>query len=129
MWLADLKLEWQGALRIQAGGRYAITHCCCNYPTSTPAETAALREQWNDVRTSFRQDWSRKFGGWPLEKGKHWPGHHIRDLGHGGHPTDPNNVLPTPPSIHDVFSDAYPVCYAGGAPWNMVGPELPYTDN
>jgi hypothetical protein len=31
--------------------------------------------------------------------------------------------------MHDVFNKAYPACYAGQAPWNTVGPNLPYSDN
>lgn len=133
MWLADLKLEWHGKLPvlpfvIDSGGRYAITHCCCNYPTLPPQQTEALRKQWENTRTTFRRDWSQKFANWPVENGKAWPGHHIHDLGHGGAPKDPNNILPTPPDIHGIFSDEYPVCYGGSGRWSMVGPDLPYRD-
>jgi hypothetical protein len=134
MWLADMKLEWVGHLIIppvplESGGRLALTHCCCDSPALKPQQTEALRKEWENARKSFRQDWSKKFGDWPTENGKSWPGHHIEDLGHGGPPTNPNNILPTPPDIHDIFSKQYPVCYAGGPPWNTVGPERPYTDN
>jgi hypothetical protein len=127
MWLADLKLDWEGRL-YDAGGRYAITHCCCDYPVLSKEETQAARDQWDQIRESFREDWSKKFGDWPLERGKSWPGHHIRDLKHGGDPVDPNNILPTPPTIHDVLNKEYPRCYDGLPPWNTVGPDLPYSD-
>jgi hypothetical protein len=68
------------------------------------------------------------FGNWPLEDGKSWPGHHIRDLLHGGDPTDAENILPAPQGTHDLFNKAYPACYAGVPPWNTVGPHLPYLD-
>ncbi|WP_331119503.1 hypothetical protein [Archangium sp.] len=42
---------------------------------------------------------------------------------------DPNNVFPAEPFVHDIYTKAYPACYAGQAPWNTVGPNLPYTDN
>jgi hypothetical protein len=135
MWLADIKLDWEGhlflppPLPVEAGGRYAIYHCCCNYPTLTPTQKKPLRDQWNKVRDSFREEWSKKFGQWPFEKGEHWPGHHIRDLQHGGNPIDPSNILPAPPDIHNEFGKQYPACYEGKAPWNKVGPDLPYTDN
>lgn len=74
------------------------------------------RDRWENIRESFREDWSKKFGSWPLERGKSWPGHHIRDLKHGGDPVDPNNILPTPPTIHDVLNKEYPRCYDGGHP-------------
>jgi len=56
-------------------------------------------------------------------------GHHIRDLWHGGDPVDPNNILPVHPGAHKVFNDQYPACYDGKAPWNTVGPNLPYMDH
>jgi hypothetical protein len=134
MWLADMKLEWSGHLilppvPVESGGRLALTHCCCDIPVLKPQQTEALRKEWENARKVFRQDWSKKFGAWPTENGKSWPGHHIEDLGHGGPPIDPNNILPTPPDIHDIFSKQYPVCYAGGPPWNTVGPDRPYTDD
>jgi len=63
------------------------------------------------------------------EKGKAFPGHHVRDLQHGGDPVDPNNIIPAQPDVHEVFNEQYPACYDGKAPWNTVGPNLPYTDN
>ncbi len=133
MWLADIKLEWEGQLLVpplpvKSGGRLAITHCCCNYPTLPKVAKEVERKRWEKIRDSFRDDWSKKFGEWPVEGGISWPGHHIRDLWHGGDPVDPNNIIPVQPSIHDQFNKAYPTCYAGQAPWNTVGPEWPYTD-
>jgi len=133
MWLADIKYEWSGQtlappIPIEAGTRYAIWHCCCDYSTLSPAENKVLRDQWKSEMVTFREKWSRKFGEWPLEKNKHWPGHHIRDLAHGGHPTDTSNIVPVPPAIHDVFNKQYPACYAGSVPWNTIGPNLPYRD-
>jgi hypothetical protein len=134
MWLADFKFDWEGRLvllpvPVKAGSRYGIYHCCCDYRTLAPAEKKPLRDAWESVRESFRRDWSRRFGEWPSEGGKYWPGHHIRDLWHGGDPVDPNNVIPAEPVVHDIYNKAYPACYAGQAPWNTVGPNLPYTDN
>lgn len=134
IWLADIKMEWEGALvvppvPVESGGRLAITHCCCNYPALMPKETEELRRQWKNAREPFREEWGKKFGAWPTEGGKFWPGHQIHDLGHGGHPTDPNNILPTSPEVHDVFSKAYPGCYEGVAPWRRAGSYWPYTDN
>ncbi|WP_233261878.1 hypothetical protein [Vitiosangium sp. GDMCC 1.1324] len=57
-----------------------------------------------------------------------WPGHHIRDLKHGGNPVDLSNIFPAKPSVHDIYNRAYPACYGGQPPWNTVGPNLPYTD-
>jgi hypothetical protein len=106
-----------------------IFHCCCDYRTLSPGEKASARKKWDNFRKSFRKDWSKKFGDWPEDDGVPWAGHHIRDLHHGGDPVDPNNVLPAEPSVHDVFNKAYPACYEGQAPWNTVGPNLPYSDN
>ncbi|WP_224244106.1 hypothetical protein [Hyalangium gracile] len=127
IWLADLKLDWQGG-GVQAGGRRAFFHCCCTYPELTKGENEAKRKLWENARKKFREDWSRKFGNWPTADGKSWPGHHIRDLLHGGDPTDAENILPAPPDTHDLFNKAYPACYAGAPPWNTVGPDLPYLD-
>jgi hypothetical protein len=87
------------------------------------------RTKWDNIRESFREKWSKKFGEWPAKSGKAWPGHHIWDLWHGGDLTDPNNIIPAEPTVHDVFNREYPKCYDGQAPWNSVGPDLPYTDN
>jgi hypothetical protein len=134
IWLADLKLEWEGSLLllpvpVEAGSRYGLFHCCCKFPTRTKAENDAARQQWKNAMKSFRNDWSHRFGKWPIENGKAWPGHHIRDLWHGGDPVDPNNVFPTHPDVHDVYTEQYPACYEGKSPWNTVGPDLPYTDH
>jgi hypothetical protein len=37
-------------------------------------------------------------------------------------------VLLTPSGVHAVFTDEYPMCYAGGSKWSTVGPNLPYSD-
>ncbi len=135
MWLADIKFDWEGSLillpvTVEAGSRYGIHHCCCSYPTLTKEQNKARRDQWKAFMESFRQGWSERFGEWPTtHNGINWPGHHIRDLWHGGNPTNPNNILPVEPTTHDVFNKQYPACYAGQAPWNTVGPNLPYTDN
>ena len=134
MWLADIKLEWEGSipvppLPVKSGGRLAITHCCCNYPSLTTQRTTELRKEWTNIRETFRQDWTKRFGQWPFEKGEHWPGQHIRDLNHNGNPTDGNNIIPTPPVVHKVYNAEYPACYEGSAPWNQAGPDWPYTDN
>jgi len=133
MWLADIKLDWEGRLVIpplpvKAGSRYGIFHCCCDYPTVTKEQNNVARKKWENFRDSFRDQWSKKFGQWPAD-GENWPGHHLRDLKHGGDPTDRNNILPTEPSVHDEFGRQYPACYEGRPPWNTVGPNLPYLDN
>ena len=133
MWLADIKLDWEGRLvvpplPVKAGGRYGLFHCCCDYPTLPKAVKEAERRRWDNIRESFRERWSKKFGEWPAEGDNPWPGHHIRDLWHGGDPVDPNNILPTHPEAHKVFNDQYPACYDGLAPWNTAGPALPYSD-
>jgi hypothetical protein len=128
MWLADLGFEWEGSLfllpvPVEAGSRYG------SYTELSKQETRAQRDKWESRRNTFRQEWSKKFGEWPAETGKAWPGHHVRDLKHGGDPVDPNNVFPAQPSVHDVYTREYPGCYDGQAPWNKVGTDLPYTDN
>jgi hypothetical protein len=129
MWLADFKGDWQGRylfMPAEAGGRLAITHCCCDYPTVPDLKWR--RETWNKSREGFRETWSAEFGPWPTSGGKNWAGHHIHDLAHGGAPTAPGNVLPVPADVHDVFNRQYPACYARGGQWSMPGPERPYTD-
>ncbi len=91
-------------------------------------QNRALREHWKNQTKTLRKRWGEKFGEWPKGGQDHWPGHHLRDLLHGGDPTDLNNILPTPKSTHGVFNEQYPICYAGGLPWNTVGPDLPYSD-
>lgn len=133
MWLADIKFDWDGQtfllpIPLKAGTRYAIWHCCCDYTPLTPAQKKPLRDQWDNMKKTLRRQWSERFGEWPKNGAEFWPGHHIRDLQRAGDPIDLNNILPTPPSIHDVFNKQYPGCYAGAAPWNTVGPDLPYLD-
>jgi hypothetical protein len=134
MWLADIKLEWEGRLvvpplPVEAGTRYAVWHCCCNYTELSKEENSVQRDRWDAFRDSFRGEWSRKFGEWPVEGGEHWPGHHIHDLKRGGLPTDRNNILPVPPDTHRILTREYGACYRGEGPWNRVGPDLPYRDN
>ncbi|NVJ04087.1 hypothetical protein HUW63_02360 [Myxococcus sp. AM001] len=129
IWLADIKGDWQGrfmALPAAAGGRLAVTHCCCDYPTVTDLQRR--RSTWNNARPGFRETWGREFGAWPQSGGRNWPGHHIFDLLHGGHPTAPANVLPVPQLVHDVFNGAYPACYSRGGRWSAAGPDRPYVD-
>ncbi|MCY1034943.1 hypothetical protein OV207_26080 [Corallococcus sp. BB11-1] len=128
MWLADIKGDWQGRFMLmpaEAGGRLAITHCCCDYPKV--ADLEARRKAWNNARKSFRRDWASEYGDWP-RSGDAWPGHHIFDLAHGGEPVAPGNVLPVPKAVHDVFTTEYPACYAPGGRWRAVGPDHPYSD-
>ncbi|OJT18207.1 hypothetical protein BO221_42805 [Archangium sp. Cb G35] len=134
MWLADLKFDWEGSLfllpvDVEAGSRYGIYHCCCNYTELSKEENETQRDIWDAFRASFRDDWSKKFGQWPFENGENWPGHHVHDLKHGGNPVDRNNIIPAQPGVHKTFTKAYPACYSGQSPWNTVGPDLPYTDN
>jgi hypothetical protein len=130
MWLADIKTDWQGRFLglfpSAAGGRLAITQCCCDYPKV--GDVASRREQWRRKRESFRQKWDEEFGEWPNQDGRNYPGHHIRDLQHGGDPIAEGNILPAPPGVHDVFTEEYPLCYAEGGKWLVVGPDRPYSD-
>jgi hypothetical protein len=129
MWLVDIKYDWQGAVMpLKAGSRYALFHCCCDYTPFSAAANEALRKQWNAQRKTLRQRWAEVFGAWPTARGINYPGHHIRDLGHGGAPTDLGNIVPVHPDIHEVFNAQYPACYQGSSPWNSVGPDLPYRD-
>ncbi|RKH68763.1 hypothetical protein [Corallococcus llansteffanensis] len=129
IWLADFKGDWQGRFMLMpaaAGGRLAITHCCCDYPKVTDLQLR--RDKWDNTRERFRNAWGSEFGTWPASKGKSWPGHHIFDLAHGGPPVAPDNVLPVPGDVHKVFNDEYPACYAPGGKWLTPGPEHPYVD-
>ncbi|RKH55907.1 hypothetical protein D7W81_35220 [Corallococcus aberystwythensis] len=129
MWLADIKGDWRGRfllLPAQAGGRLAITHCCCDY--STISNVSQQRRIWNRARDRFRETWAEEFGAWPQSGGTLWEGHHIFDLWHGGPPVAPSNVLPVPPDVHQVLNQQYPACYAGGGQWSMPGPARPYVD-
>ncbi len=63
IWLADIKTDWQGrypGFPMAAGGRYAVTHCCCDYPKVTDA--AERRDKWKGARDAFRRKWSEEFG-------------------------------------------------------------------
>jgi hypothetical protein len=127
MWLADIKYDWQAPLMpLKAGSRYALWHCCCDFPELM--SSAGPRKKWESAIKSLRRKFAEEFGEWPSTGGINWPGHHIHDLKHGGNPTDLGNVFPVRPDIHDVFNRQYPACYAGQAPWNTVGPDLPYRD-
>ncbi|WP_338263428.1 hypothetical protein [Corallococcus caeni] len=129
MWLADIKGDWQGRylfMPAEAGGRLAITHCCCDYPKVTDLQRR--RDKWDNARERFRDVWGSEFGAWPASKGKAWPGHHIFDLAHGGPAVAPDNVLPVPSDVHKAFNDEYPACYAPGGKWLTPGPERPYAD-
>jgi hypothetical protein len=129
MWLADIKYDWQApVMPVKAGSRYALWHCCCSYGVLSKPDKDALRKQWVRSRDSIRREWSRIYGDWPSTGGTKWPGHHMRDLHHGGNPVDLGNIFPTPPDVHDVFNLEYPTCYQGSPPWNTVGPDLPYRD-
>lgn len=129
MWLVDIKYDWQGAVMpAKAGSRYALWNCCCDSVPLPKAQRELLRDQWDARRESLRQQWAKVFGEWPQSGGSNYPGHHIRDLLHGGAPTELGNLVPVRPDIHSVFNKQYPICYAGGSPWNTVGPDLPYRD-
>ena len=112
IWLADVKLDWVGNLAglpvpVEAGSRYGVHHCCCNYPTLPKAAKEIQRNRWNRIRDAFRDSWSEQFGQWPMgQNGKEYPCHHIRDLFHGGDPIDPNNMIPAEPTSHDEFNKA-----------------------
>lgn len=129
IWLADIKGDWQGRFAFMpaaGGGRLAITHCCCDYPKVSDGE--ARRRAWENARKGFRRTWGEEFGAWPRSEQGAWPGHHIRDLWHGGEPTARWNVLPVPPDVHEVINEAYPACYGNGSRWKTVGPDRPYVD-
>lgn len=126
MWLADVKMDFEGTT-IQAGSRFAMTHCCCNYGTLSTAQTAAQRQRWESIRDTFREQWARRFGAWPTDaKGTNWPAHHVRDLHHGGSPTDWENLFPMLPEVHATLNGLYNQCYANNPPWNSVGVDYPY---
>lgn len=129
IWVADIKADWKGrylGFPVYGGGRFAIKHCCCDYPELEG--TALLRDQWINKRDSFRRKWGEEFGGWPQSGSANHPGHHIHDLLHGGAPIAEGNVLPAPNTVHDVLNKQYPLCYKGGSQWSTVGPDRPYTD-
>jgi hypothetical protein len=129
IWIADIKSDWRGEIGpvpVAAGSRLAITHCCCNYATIDPEIS---RKRWDRSREQFRNEWGSDYGAWPTNAaGKPWPGHHIRDLMHGGAPVDGNNVLPVPTEVHKVLNDEYPECYTPDSKWTRPGPPRPYAD-
>ncbi|MCY1034053.1 hypothetical protein OV207_21550 [Corallococcus sp. BB11-1] len=129
MWLADIKGDWQGRFMLmpaEAGGRLAVTHCCCDYPKVPDLQWR--RNTWDKARRGFRREWSSEFGEWPSTSGDLWTGHHVFDLAHGGAPTARDNVLPVPDSVHKAYNAEYPACYAPGGRWLTPGPERPYAD-
>lgn len=131
IWLADIKYDYEGRILtpVEAGTRYALWHCCCDSPTMLPKDKEPLRKKWENAKKTVRKRWAKIYGDWPKTGTLNWPGHHMDDLQHGGDPTDLANIMPAEPDVHDVFNLQYPQCYAGAAPWNTVGPDLPYTDN
>ena len=130
IWLTDIKVDTQGSagpIDYAAGGRFAITHCCCDYPIVMDGE--ARRDAWEKGTKAFRRKWSSEFGAWPLDsRGNHWPGHHLRDLLHGGDPLADGNVIPIPNEVHFVVNKAYRQCYKGSSFWSTSGLDLPYSD-
>jgi hypothetical protein len=130
MWLVDIKVDVEGKpilLKAKAGGRLAVTHCCCSYLAT--GDAAERRRKWDAVRDVFREDWAREFGGWPVDANKNpWPGHHIHDLARGGDPTAGRNVIPARDDVHRMFTAAYEQCYQGGSQWSTPGPDRPYQD-
>lgn len=106
-----------------------MAHRACDYPVLSKAQNEIVRRQWERFRAPFREEWSKKFGLWPISGGENWPGHHVRDLKHGGNPIDPNGIIPAEPVVHDDFGRKYPACYKGEEPWSQVGADLPYTDD
>lgn len=130
MWLVDIKVDAEGnpvLLKAKAGGRLAVTHCCCSYlPTG---DAAQRRKEWDATRDKFREEWAKEFGGWPVDGNKNpWPGHHIHDLARGGSPTADDNVIPARDDVHRKFTAAYEQCYKAGSQWSMPGPDKPYRD-
>ncbi|WP_242588279.1 hypothetical protein [Corallococcus macrosporus] len=125
MWLADVKMDFEGTV-VRAGSRFGMTNCCCNYGTLSPALNKAARDKWDDSRPAFREQWAKRFGAWPSENGTPYEGHHIRDLWHGGNPTDWDNIIPFPKDIHQTLFKLYNQCYANSPPWTTVGTDYPY---
>ncbi|HEX2574504.1 MAG TPA: hypothetical protein VH877_33465 [Polyangia bacterium] len=135
MWLADVKMDGEGhepiwRLDFKAGGRYAVTHCCCSYPKISTEETDQRRKKWNRHRSTFQMQWEEAMGEWPTDpEGKPYDTHHIRDLEDGGDPTARENLLPVPSSMHHkVLDREYPVCYGGQGRWAQIGIRRPYLD-
>ncbi|MBN1210528.1 MAG: hypothetical protein JXB05_37085 [Myxococcaceae bacterium] len=107
--------------------RRSVVRCSCSYLLT--GDAAARRREWDAIRDSFREDWAKEFGGWPVDDNKNpWPGHHIHDLARGGDPTASRNVIPARDDVHRGFTSAYEQCYKGGSQWSMPGPDKPYRD-
>jgi hypothetical protein len=130
IWIADIKTDYQTRFLgspLSAGGRLAITHCCCDDPPAN--DQTERRNKWENGIDAFRRKWAKDFGQWPTEPdGSNWPGHHIRDIKHGGEPLAERNVLPVPPDTHNTVNTAYSACYAGKGSWSKAGPYWPYAD-
>jgi hypothetical protein len=130
IWVADIKTEVQstvGIVPVKAGGRLAVTHCCCDYPLASDLEKR--RNDWNNAREKYRRDWIEEYGGWPTDtNGNNWPGHHVFDLRRGGPSTTPGGIIPVPLDTHSLINKAYPECYDGKGRWNIAGPYWPYTE-
>ncbi len=126
MWLADINFDFDGRL-MQAGSRFPMTNCCCNYGTISPSASEAVRKQWKGWKDTFREDFAKRFGQWPTDPdGTPYQGHHVHDLWHGGNPTDWNNIIPYPKDLHQDLFGLYNQCYAGNSPWNTPGVDHPY---
>jgi hypothetical protein len=134
MWLADIKFDGQGhipllRLEAKAGTRYAMRHCCCDYPIISTEANRQRRGEWNRHRKSFRERWAKSMGRWPTDaNGDPWDGHHVHDLYRGGSPTDGNNILPIPLDLHETLDKQYDLCYSGSGQWNAIGSDRPYID-
>ncbi|HEU5154424.1 MAG TPA: hypothetical protein VFU03_06825 [Gemmatimonadales bacterium] len=128
IWLADMKTEVKTRfllMPISWGGKLAITHCCCDWPETRPVN----RDEWEKGRERYRKDWEKEFGEWPTIDGKRaWPGHHIRDLLHGGDQMSKDNVFPAPPDVHKLYDQVYRECYGSAHRWSQAGPDYPYAD-
>ncbi|WP_233583539.1 hypothetical protein [Corallococcus sp. CA053C] len=126
MWIADVKMDFQGTL-VRAGSRFGMAQCCCNYGTLSVKQNDLARNRWNRARKGFREEWAQRFGTWPTEaNGMPYQGHHIRDLAHGGNPTDWENILPFPQDLHEELLTPYNQCYANEPPWTQTGVDFPY---
>jgi hypothetical protein len=127
IWLADLKTDVKTRflfMPISWGGKLAITHCCCDWPESRPVN----RDEWERGRDRFRTDWEKEFGAWPSDGKVAWPGHHIRDLLHGGSQLGRDNIFPAEPSVHREYGRVYRECYSPDSKWTRPGPDYPYAD-
>ncbi|MCY1046628.1 hypothetical protein OV208_35315 [Corallococcus sp. bb12-1] len=126
IWLADVKMDFTGDI-VRAGSRFGMTNCCCNYPTLSKAQNDVARGKWKNIRDGFRERWAEKFGEWPREAdGSPYQGHHLRDLKHGGNPTDWDNIIPYPKELHETLGGLYNQCYANEPPWTGTGGSYPY---